>query len=236
MRVTLLPRRGLLYGSNCQRAGALLGRCRRHVSARRLTACELIELVLDAGSWVSWDAAPDRSGLPASYVAALDAAQERSGADESVLTGEGLMHGRRVAVLSSEFGFLAGSIGGTPRIWSSLPSSGRPPPGCRCWRRRRPAGPGYRRASRRSCRSASPTAMPRDHRHDERSAAKSGASPAAAAVRVSVALGRLRLVGRECSVRCGLGIGLDRCGSLLCRQGAGKGGVGSLDCTLGGFW
>lgn len=34
-----------------------------------------------------------------------------AGTDESVLTGEGLLRGRRVAVIACEFGFLAGSIG-----------------------------------------------------------------------------------------------------------------------------
>ena len=77
----------------------------------RLTARELIALVLDEGSWVSWDSPPARVGVSEAYAAELAAAQERTGVDESVLTGEGTMLGRRVAVLASEFGFLAGSIG-----------------------------------------------------------------------------------------------------------------------------
>lgn len=77
----------------------------------RLSATELIDLVLDEGSWISWDTAPDRTGVSEEYAAVLAAAQEKSGADESVLTGEGLMHGRRVAVVMGEFAFLAGSIG-----------------------------------------------------------------------------------------------------------------------------
>ena len=44
-------------------------------------------------------------------LAELAAAREKAGTDGSVLTGEGLMRGRRVAVLVGEFGFLAGSIG-----------------------------------------------------------------------------------------------------------------------------
>jgi acetyl-CoA carboxylase alpha subunit len=79
--------------------------------ARRLSARELIDLVLDEGSWSSWDTPPDRTGIAPEYAAELDAATEKSGVDESVLTGEGRMHGRRVAVVASEFGFLAGSIG-----------------------------------------------------------------------------------------------------------------------------
>ncbi|SFB91230.1 acetyl-CoA carboxylase carboxyl transferase subunit beta [Nocardioides terrae] len=77
----------------------------------RLTARELIDLVLDEGSWTSWDAPPARAGVSEAYAAELRAAEERTGVDESVLTGSGLMMGRRVAVLASEFRFLAGSIG-----------------------------------------------------------------------------------------------------------------------------
>jgi acyl-CoA carboxylase subunit beta len=78
---------------------------------RRLGARELIDLVLDDGSWSSWDSPPERAEISAAYAAELAAAQERSGVDESVVTGEGRMHGHRVAVVACEFGFLAGSIG-----------------------------------------------------------------------------------------------------------------------------
>jgi len=77
----------------------------------RLSATELIDLVLDDGSWVSWDTPPQRGPVSESYAAELAAAQEKTGLDESVLTGEGRMHGRRVAVVACEFRFLAGSIG-----------------------------------------------------------------------------------------------------------------------------
>ncbi|MDQ0736713.1 carboxyl transferase domain-containing protein [Arthrobacter agilis] len=81
--------------------------------ARHLTALELIGAVLDAGSFTSWDAdvpTPYPGATPA-YEEELERARRKSGADESVLTGEGLIHGRRVAVIVSEFTFLAGSIG-----------------------------------------------------------------------------------------------------------------------------
>jgi acetyl-CoA carboxylase carboxyl transferase subunit beta len=77
----------------------------------RLSARELIDLVLDDGSWRSWDTAPDRSRVDEGYAAELARAAERSGVDESVLTGEGTLRGRRIGVLVCEFGFLAGSIG-----------------------------------------------------------------------------------------------------------------------------
>nr|WP_035797481.1 carboxyl transferase domain-containing protein [Kitasatospora mediocidica] len=68
------------------------------------------ELVLDPGSFVSWDTPPQHpeSGP---YADALARARARSGADEAALTGEGRIAGHRVAVLLSEFTFLAGSIG-----------------------------------------------------------------------------------------------------------------------------
>ena len=41
----------------------------------------------------------------------MQRARARTGLDEAVVTGEGRVHGRRVAVVACEFGFLAGSIG-----------------------------------------------------------------------------------------------------------------------------
>ena len=77
----------------------------------RLSATGLIELVLDPGSWESWDTPPLLGDISEEYAAELRAAAEKSGLDESVVTGEGLMRGRRVAVVACEFTFLAGSIG-----------------------------------------------------------------------------------------------------------------------------
>src|SRR5690349_11768235 len=77
----------------------------------RLSAHDLISLVLDEGSWSSWDSAPARDGISEEYAAELAAAAEKSGVDESVLTGEARLRGRRIGVLVGEFGFLAGSIG-----------------------------------------------------------------------------------------------------------------------------
>ncbi len=78
---------------------------------RRWHALELLDLVLDAGSFVSWDSPVDQGEVSAAYAAQLERAQERSGVDESVVTGRGRVRGRDVAVVVNEFGFLAGSIG-----------------------------------------------------------------------------------------------------------------------------
>ncbi len=75
-------------------------------------ALELIEAVLDAGSWVRWDEPLGRRAVgPGVRARPWPRARERTGLDESVVTGEGRIHGRRVAVVACEFGFLAGSIG-----------------------------------------------------------------------------------------------------------------------------
>ncbi len=80
---------------------------------KHLSAAELTDLVLDAGSFRSWDVPVEQGPVSEQYAAQLAAARDKTGLDESVLTGEGLMRGRRVAVVACEFGFLAGSIGRT---------------------------------------------------------------------------------------------------------------------------
>ncbi|MFP5253046.1 MAG: carboxyl transferase domain-containing protein [Actinomycetes bacterium] len=78
----------------------------------RLSARELFGLVLDDESFISWDEpVVDPPAMSQTYRAELAAARERTGLDEAVLTGEGRIRGRRVAVVAGEFGFLAGSIG-----------------------------------------------------------------------------------------------------------------------------
>ncbi|MEU8345809.1 acetyl-CoA carboxylase carboxyl transferase subunit beta [Actinomadura meyerae] len=76
----------------------------------RVGARELLGRVLDGG-WTSWDEPPAPPPPGSRYARDLAAARERSGCDEAVLTGEGMLRGRRVAFVVSEFGFLAGSIG-----------------------------------------------------------------------------------------------------------------------------
>jgi len=78
---------------------------------RHLNAAELIETVLDAGSFKSWDRPVNDPDPSPGYRQELAKARDLSGVDESIVTGEGLIRGRRVAVIISEFKFLAGSIG-----------------------------------------------------------------------------------------------------------------------------
>jgi acyl-CoA carboxylase subunit beta len=77
----------------------------------RISADELRDAVLDAGSFVSWDIEPVAVSTNEAYGRELAAARAATGLSESVVTGEGRVHGRRVAVVACEFDFLAGSIG-----------------------------------------------------------------------------------------------------------------------------
>ncbi|GAA1446351.1 carboxyl transferase domain-containing protein [Mycobacterium cookii] len=78
---------------------------------KRWTSHEMLDLVLDEGTFSSWDESIDLSGVDPGYRAVLEAAAQKAGTDESVVTGRGEVRGRPVAVVVNEFGFLAGSIG-----------------------------------------------------------------------------------------------------------------------------
>jgi acetyl-CoA carboxylase carboxyl transferase subunit beta len=78
---------------------------------RRPSASQLIAHLTDPGTFVSWDSAPVDVRPDAAYAAALAAARVKAGTDEAVVTGEGRIRGRRVAIIACEFRFLAGSIG-----------------------------------------------------------------------------------------------------------------------------
>jgi acetyl-CoA carboxylase beta subunit/acetyl-CoA carboxylase alpha subunit len=74
-------------------------------------ARDLLDLVLDEGSYVSWDQPVDATSYDGDYAAAVRKAHERAGTDEALLTGCGRIRGHRVAVVVGEFRFLTGSIG-----------------------------------------------------------------------------------------------------------------------------
>ena len=82
------------------------------MSLTRPDARTLIDTFLDPGTWRSWDETPIDPAEPGSgYAEELAAVRAKTGYDEAVVSGEGLLDGRRVAVVASEFSFLAGSIG-----------------------------------------------------------------------------------------------------------------------------
>ncbi|MGE5135494.1 MAG: carboxyl transferase domain-containing protein [Gemmatimonadota bacterium] len=81
-----------------------------------VSALELAHTVLDPGTFIRWDTEPlpvageHRAQAPG-YLSDLAAARRKTGLDEAVITGEARLGGRRVAIVMSDFGFLAGSIG-----------------------------------------------------------------------------------------------------------------------------
>lgn len=78
----------------------------------KMDAREIIDRLVDPDSWLTWDAPPvDPTTAKSCYGRELAAARERTGYDESILTGEGTLEGRRVALVVSEMSFLGGSIG-----------------------------------------------------------------------------------------------------------------------------
>ncbi|WP_448852028.1 carboxyl transferase domain-containing protein [Corynebacterium sp. 335C] len=77
-----------------------------HISAR-----DLIESVLDAGTFSDWDDPADHGDVDAAYRDSLERARAKTGEDEAVVTGAGEVAGHRVGVICSEFPFLGGSIG-----------------------------------------------------------------------------------------------------------------------------
>lgn len=77
----------------------------------RISAAQFIDAVLDADSFRSWDPPPSQPDLGERYAGQLARARESSGREESILTGEGTLDGRRVSLIVGEFAFLAGSIG-----------------------------------------------------------------------------------------------------------------------------
>lgn len=82
----------------------------------RIPTPELLELLVDPGSFESWDETLRvREPLPhpdqVAYDALLGRAREKSGSDEAVRTGVARVRGHRCALIAGDFAFLAGSIG-----------------------------------------------------------------------------------------------------------------------------
>ena len=78
---------------------------------RRMSALELLDVLIDADSFDPWDSPAFDYPVDDHYAEELAAARAKTGLDESVLTGSATIRGRKVAMLLCEFSFLAGSIG-----------------------------------------------------------------------------------------------------------------------------
>ncbi|MFC8717442.1 carboxyl transferase domain-containing protein [Kitasatospora sp. NPDC057198] len=76
-----------------------------------MTARQLLDLLVDPGTFRSWDEPVTAEHADAGYRDALARARARTGLDEAVLTGRALLDGRPLALVACEFAFLGGSIG-----------------------------------------------------------------------------------------------------------------------------
>lgn len=102
----------MFWGRNMTGADLINSRGMLHETAPDvITSHDFTSVLVDPGTFESWDMPPVYVGHEAGYADALGAARRRSGTDEAVITGAGLLEGRRVAVIAGEFAFLGGSIG-----------------------------------------------------------------------------------------------------------------------------
>ena len=83
----------------------------RFCRVRRMTADQLLDALLDAGSYRSWDGAPADVRPDPGYAAELARARAAPDVTSRSAPARGCFGGHRVAVAVSEFGFLGGSIG-----------------------------------------------------------------------------------------------------------------------------
>ncbi len=77
----------------------------------RIGALALRDALLDDGSFLSWDRPPLDVATSEAYRRELADATAATGLDETVVTGQGQVFGRPVALVACEFDFLGGSIG-----------------------------------------------------------------------------------------------------------------------------
>lgn len=74
-------------------------------------AYDIIEALVDAGTFECWDSPPTWAPDDGEYRETLARARQRSGVDESIVTGLAHLAGQAVVLIIGEFHFLAGSIG-----------------------------------------------------------------------------------------------------------------------------
>jgi acyl-CoA carboxylase subunit beta len=79
----------------------------------RIDAKTRISMVTDKGSFIEWDAGIENQNPLdfKGYKEKIEKLQEQTNLDESVVTGEALIHGQKVAVGVCDAGFLMGSMG-----------------------------------------------------------------------------------------------------------------------------
>jgi acetyl-CoA carboxylase carboxyl transferase subunit beta len=105
--------REIVYRKEVDRNNKVCPKCDYHFP---ISVPERIGLLVDVGSFREWDADiapqdPLKFHDTRSYPDRLRAQQERTGRKEALVTGEGAVNGRRIALGVFDFGFMGGSMG-----------------------------------------------------------------------------------------------------------------------------
>ena len=104
----------LLYTRELERNSRVCPKCSYHF---RLSARERIDLLVDADTFEEWDT-DIRPTDPLEFVDGQGAytdklikTQKKTGENESLITGKGMVNGRPIVLVVAEFGFLGASMG-----------------------------------------------------------------------------------------------------------------------------
>ena len=105
--------REIIYRKEVERNHRVCPKCDYHFP---ISVLERIALLLDLGTFKEWDSDleaqdPLKFQDQRSYKDRLKAQQDKTGRKDALVTGEGLIHGRRAVLCVFDFGFMGGSMG-----------------------------------------------------------------------------------------------------------------------------
>ncbi|MBI2889807.1 MAG: acetyl-CoA carboxylase carboxyltransferase subunit beta [Nitrospirae bacterium] len=103
----------VIFKKEVDRGMGVCPKCQYHF---RLTVTERLQMVLDDGALVEWDATIGTTDIlgfrdTTTYPDRIEQAQKKTGLTEAVVTGEGRIMNRAVAVGVMDFRFMGGSMG-----------------------------------------------------------------------------------------------------------------------------
>ncbi|MGQ0812460.1 MAG: acetyl-CoA carboxylase, carboxyltransferase subunit beta [Nitrospiraceae bacterium] len=105
--------REIVYRKEVDRNNKVCPKCEYHFP---ISVTERISLLVDMGTFKEWDtelAPQDRLNFhdTRSYRERVQAQQEKTGRKDALVSGEGLINGRKVVLCVFDFGFMGGSMG-----------------------------------------------------------------------------------------------------------------------------